>query len=314
MTAQLFGKNGWTPERISSLVGRTYVITGANSGAGFEASRTLLSKGARVVMLNRNPAKSETAINELKQTLGNDIDVSFVQIDLGSLDSVRQAAAKLLETVTSIDALICNGAIAQVATQQFTVDGFESQLGVNHFGHFLLCGLLFDRIEASQGRIVMVGSNAYKMGLKRIKFEDLNFDDNYTAWDSYAQSKLAQIMFGLELQRRIEAAGKNVQVHICHPGASRTNLLKDTASTFNKVLWAVMSRVIAQSAERGAWPEVMCATEQDLQTGKLYGPTQCANTVGAVGENELDAIALDKEMATKLWDLSLDKTAIKWSL
>ncbi|WP_353499713.1 SDR family oxidoreductase [Vibrio sp. CB1-14] len=314
MTAQLFGKNGWTPERISSLVGRTYVITGANSGAGFEASRTLLSKGARVVMLNRNPAKSETAINELKQTLGNDIDVSFVQIDLGSLDSVRQAAAKLLETVTSIDALICNGAIAQVATQQFTVDGFESQLGVNHFGHFLLCGLLFDRIEASQGRIVMVGSNAYKMGLKRIKFEDLNFDDNYTAWDSYAQSKLAQIMFGLELQRRIEAAGKNVQVHICHPGASRTNLLKDTASTFNKVLWAVMSRVIAQSAERGAWPEVMCATEQDLQTGKLYGPTQRANTVGAVGENELDAIALDKEMATKLWDLSLDKTAIKWSL
>ncbi|MGF1774923.1 SDR family oxidoreductase [Vibrio wakamikoensis] len=314
MTAQLFGKNGWTPERISSLVGRTYVITGANSGAGFEASRTLLSKGARVVMLNRNPAKSETAINELKQTLGNDIDVSFVQIDLGSLDSVRQAAAKLLETVTSIDALICNGAIAQVATQQFTVDGFESQLGVNHFGHFLLCGLLFDRIEASQGRIVMVGSNAYKMGLKRIKFEDLNFDDNYTAWDSYAQSKLAQIMFGLELQRRIEAAGKNVQVHICHPGASRTNLLKDTASTFNKVLWAVMSRVIAQSAERGAWPEVMCATEQDLQTGKLYGPTQRANTVGSVGENELDAIALDKEMATKLWDLSLDKTAIKWSL
>ncbi|GAL31794.1 probable oxidoreductase yajO1 [Vibrio maritimus] len=314
MTAQLFGKNGWTPERIRSLVGKTYVITGANSGAGFEASRTLLSKGARVVMLNRNPAKSETAINELKQTLGNDIDVSFVQIDLGSLDSVRQAAAKLLETVTSIDALICNGAIAQVATQQFTVDGFESQLGVNHYGHFLLCGLLFDRIEASQGRIVMVGSNAYKMGLKRIKFEDLNFDDKYTAWDSYAQSKLAQIMFGLELQRRIEAAGKNVQVHICHPGASRTNLLKDTASTFNKLLWAVMSRVIAQSAERGAWPEVMCATEQDLQTGKLYGPTKRANTVGAVGENELDAIALDKEMATKLWDLSLEKTAIKWSL
>ncbi len=314
MTTQLFGKNGWTPERIRSLVGKTYVITGANSGAGFEASRTLLYKGARVVMLNRNPAKSEAAIAELKQSLGNDIDVSFVQIDLGSLDSVRQAAEELLETGTSIDALICNGAIAQVATQQFTIDGFESQLGVNHFGHFLLCRLLFERIEASQGRIVMVGSNAYKMGLKRIKFEDLNFDDKYTAWDSYAQSKLAQIMFGLELQRRIEAAGKNVQVHICHPGASRTNLLKYTASTFNKVLWALMSRVIAQSAERGAWPEVMCATEQDLQTGKLYGPTKRANTVGAVGENELDAIALDNEMATKLWDLSLEKTAISWAL
>ncbi|EMI58146.1 Rossmann-fold NAD(P)-binding domain-containing protein [Rhodopirellula sallentina] len=114
--------------------------------------------------------------------------------------------------------------------QQLTVDGFESQLGVNHFGHFLLCGLLFERIEQSGGRVVVVGSNAYKMGLKRIKFEDLNFDESYTAWNSYAQSKLAQMMFAYELQRRVEADGKNAVVQVCHPGASRTNLLNDTAS------------------------------------------------------------------------------------
>ncbi|GAM64085.1 probable oxidoreductase yajO1 [Vibrio ishigakensis] len=235
MTTLHFGKKGWTPERIGSLTGKTYLITGANSGAGFEASRILLSKGAKVVMLNRNPSKSDAAIAQLKQLLGTQIDVSLVQIDLAEQDSVRRAAEEVLESTARIDALICNGAIAQVAKQELTNDGFESQLGVNHLGHFLLCGLLFDRIEESQGRIVMVGSNAYKMGLKRIKFEDLNFDDKYTAWDSYAQSKLAQMMFGYELQRRITQSGKNVEVHVCHPGASRTNLLMDTASTFNKV-------------------------------------------------------------------------------
>ncbi|MCQ1061321.1 SDR family oxidoreductase [Photobacterium sp. DNB23_23_1] len=314
MTTQQFGKNGWTPEHIGSLAGKTYVITGANSGAGFEASRILLTKGARVIMMNRNPSKSATAIAELKQALGNQIEVSVVQVDLGKLDSVRKASAELLATTPTIDALICNGAIAQVAKQEITVDGFESQLGVNHFGHFLLCGLLFDRIEESKGRIVIVGSNGYKMGLKRIKFEDLNFNQKYTAWDSYSQSKLAQMMFGYELQRRIKTAGKSVEVQICHPGASRTNLLMDTASTFNKLVWSVMSRIIAQSAEKGAWPEVMCATEQGLQTAKLYGPTKRANTVGPVGENSLDDVALDREAATKLWQLSLEKTSLNWSL
>ncbi|WP_117232687.1 SDR family oxidoreductase [Vibrio maerlii] len=314
MKTQRLGKKGWTPERIGSLKGKTYVITGANSGAGLEASRILLSKGAKVVMMNRNPNKSEAAIAVLKQSLGQDVDVSFIQIDLGVMASVRRAAEELLETTDSIDALICNGAIAQVPRQDMTVDGFESQLGVNHFGHFLLTGLLFDRIEASKGRIVMVGSNAYKMGQKRIKFEDLNFDHKYTAWDSYAQSKLAQVMFGYELQRRIEATGKQVEVHVCHPGASRTNLLMDTASTFNKIMWSIMSRIIAQSAERGAWPEVMCATEQGLPTMKLYGPTKRANTVGPVGENKLDDVALDKEMASQLWDLSLEKTSLEWGL
>ena len=314
MTTKLFGTKGWTPERIGSLNGKTYVITGANSGAGFEASRILLSKGAKVVMMNRNPVKSAAAIEQLKQGLGDHIDVRFVQMDLAELSSVRQAADDLLGSTPVIDALICNGAIAQVAKQEITIDGFESQLGVNHFGHFLLCGLLFDRIEASQGRIVVVGSNAYKMGLKRIKFEDLNFNRKYTAWDSYAQSKLAQMMFAYELQRRIDVAGRQVKVQVCHPGASRTNLLMDTASTFNKILWSVLSRVIAQSAEKGAWPEVMCATEDNLQPATLYGPTKRADTVGPVGVCSLDHVALDTEMAAKLWSLSEQKTALNWAL
>ncbi len=314
MTIKHFGSNGWTPKRIDSLNGKTYLITGASNGAGFEAARTLLSKGAEVVMLNRSAKKSADAIATLKQEFGNESAVSFIEIDLAVLDSVREAAAVVIDTVSRIDALICNAAIAQVAKQEITVDGFESQLGVNHFGHFLLCGLLFEQIEASHGRIVMVGSNAYKMGLKKIQFDDLNFDKNYTAWNSYAQSKLAQMMFAYELQRRVEALGKDVVVQVCHPGASRTNLLQDTASTFNKMLWAVLSRIIAQSAERGSWPEVMCATEKSVQPRTLYGPTKRADTVGPVDECQLDNCALDREMATKLWALSEKKTSFNWSL
>ncbi|MBK1790022.1 SDR family oxidoreductase [Persicirhabdus sediminis] len=309
-----FELNGWTPDQLGSLAGKTYVITGANSGAGFEATRIFLAKGAKVVMMNRSEEKSAAAIAKLREEFGAHAEVSFVRMDLAVLDSVRAAAAELLEKVLQIDALICNAAIAQVARQEITVDGFESQLGVNHFGHFLLCGLLFERIAASYGRIVVVGSNAYKMGLKKIQFDDLNFDNNYTAWNSYAQSKLAQMMFAYELQRRVQSAGKDVQVLVCHPGASRTNLLKDTASCFNKMLWAMLSRIIAQSAERGAWPEVMCATRDGLKSVANYGPTKRAETVGPVGECSLDRLALDREMAAKLWTISEQKTGHAWSL
>lgn len=312
--ANPFGPTGWTPARMADLAGKTYLISGANAGAGFEAARLLLAKRARVVMLNRNADKSAAALDALTAEFGADAEVSFIQMDLAVLASVRQAAATVLDQVTHIDALICNAAIAQVARQELTVDGFESQLGVNHFGHFLLCGLLFDRIEASSGRIVVVGSNAYKMGLKRIQFEDLNFDEKYTAWNAYAQSKLAQMIFAYELQRRVKAANKTVDVQVCHPGASKTNLLKDTASRFNKIVWAISSRIIAQSAEKGAWPEVMCATEEGLATQTLYGPTKRMDTVGAVGVCALDAHALDPEMATQLWAVSEHKTGFTWTI
>ena len=313
MTTTPHGPRGWTPDRLGSLAGKTFVITGATSGTGFEATRILLGKGAGVVMLNRNVDKSAAVQATLSAELGPDIDLRFVRMDLADLASVRQAAEEVLQAVPRIDALICNAAIAQVATQQHTTDGFESQLGVNHFGHFLLCGLLFERVEASEGRVVVVGSNAYKMGLKRIKFEDLAFDEGYSPWDSYAQSKLAQMMFGYELERRARAADSAVQVHVCHPGASQTNLLQDTAGPFQKLVWSVLSRFVAQSAERGAWPELMCATEDDLTPLQLFGPTKRADTVGPVGVCTLDPLALDPEQAARLWTVSEQQTALRWS-
>ena len=217
MADTTFGPKGWTPERLGDLSGKTYLITGANSGAGFQAARTLLKIGAKVVMLNRSTEKSKAAIGELKQEIGEAADVSFVRLDLAVLDSVRDAAAEVLTTVPRIDALINNAAIAQVPTRKLTVDGFESQLGTNHFGHFLLNGLLFERIAESKGRIVIVASLGYNMGLRTINFDDMNWEEGYGANTAYSQSKLAQMMFGYELQDRLAAAGRNdVEVFVCH--------------------------------------------------------------------------------------------------
>lgn len=307
-----FGPDGWTPDRIGSLAGKAFVITGANSGTGFEATRILLGKGAKVVMLNRSPEKTKAALETLRSEFGSDADVVFIRMDLAVLDSVREAAAETLQQLPRIDALICNAAISQTATRKLTVDGFESQLGVNHMGHFLLCGLLYERVEASAGRMVMVGSNAYDMGKKKIHFDDLNFDADYSPWHAYNQSKLAQMMFGYELQRRTQAAGAQLVSQVCHPGASRTNLISGDVSALNKVLIRLM-KPFFQSAERGSWPEVLCATEADVESEMLYGPTKRANTAGPVGGYRPAEHALDRDAAEKLWAISEEKTGLTWS-
>lgn len=315
MSDNKFGPEGWTPKHIDSLVGKTYVITGANAGAGFQASRILLAKGAKVVMLNRSAEKSANAVKELKEEFGADADVSFVRMDLAELASVRNAAAELLETVPQIDALICNAAIAQVPKQKFTKDGFESQLGTNHYGHFVLCGMLFERIEQTKGRIVVVASLGYKMGIKTIQFDDMNWDKNYSANPVYSQSKLAQMMFAYELQDKIKAANKNVEVYVCHPGSSATSLISTSGGIVTRIAFYLMSlSPMVQSAEKGSYPEVMCATADGLKQRALYGPTGRAEWVGPVGEGTLEPYAYDKNVTSKLWDVSEDATGFSWDL
>ncbi|QIZ76202.1 SDR family oxidoreductase [Ferrimonas lipolytica] len=310
-----FGLKGWTPEYLDSLVGKTYLITGANTGAGFQATRILLSKGAQVIMLNRNPEKSEAAIEDLKSEFGNDTQVSFITMDLAELASIRNAALEINEKVPKIDALICNGAIAQIAKQQLTVDGFESQLGVNHYGHFLLSGLLFERINESKGRIVVVSSEGHKMGLRNIQFDDMNWDKNYNPNKVYSQSKLAQMMFAYKLQDKVKQQGKAVEVYVCHPGASNTSLIRENASVATRLSWSIMVKLgLAQSAEKGAYPEVMCATENTLKERAYYGPTGLMNFSGPVGECKLESFVLDDEVLTKLWTLSEQETGHIWPL
>ncbi len=317
MTTQTkFGSKGWTPERLGNLKGKTYLITGANAGAGFQAARTLLRKNAKVVMLNRSADKSQAAVAELKQEFGAGATVSFIRMDLASLASVREAAAEVLKTVPRIDAVICNAAIAQVPTQKLTVDGFESMLGTNHYGHFLLCGLLFERIEESKGRIVVVSSLGYNMGIKTIQFDDMNWDKNYHQNRTYSQSKLAQMMFAYELQDRLAAAGKtDVEVYVCHPGSSRTSLITTSGNLATRIMFGLMSlSPMVQSAERGSWPEVMCATEDGLEQRALYGPTGRAQFVGPVGKGTLEPHAYDKRVIERLWDVSEKAVGFEWKL
>jgi len=317
MTAHsIFGPTGWTPERIGNLGGMAYVLTGANSGTGFQAARTLLTKGAKVVMLNRSAEKSQAAIETLKAEFGIGAEVSFVRINLASLESVREAASDVLRTVPRIDALICNAAIAQVPTQRLTVDGFESMLGTNHFGHFLLSGLLYPRIKESNGRIVVVASLGYKMGIRTIQFDDMNWNRTYNQNRTYSQSKLAQMMFAYELQDRLAEAGQqNVKVYVCHPGSSKTSLIKTSGNLTTRIAFGLMSlSPMVQSAEKGSWPEVMCATENGLEQRALYGPTGCMEWIGPVGRGTLEPYAYDKPVMTRLWALSEKETGVKWEL
>lgn len=313
MKTNQFGKKGWTPERIASLKGKTFVITGTTSGTGFEATKILLSKGAKVVMLNRNPKKSENTIAKLKQEFGNDIDVSNIRMDLAEQASIKKAAEEVLKTVSKIDALICNGAIGQVAKQVHTVDGFESQLGVNYYGNFLLTNLLLDKIEQSNGRIVYVSSEGYKMGIKTIQFDDMNWDKNYHPNNVYAHSKLALMLFAYELQNRIAKANKKTKIYVCHPGSSKTSFIRKDAPFMTRIMFSIMVHLpIVQSAEKGSYPEVMCATEDNLKQKAFYGPTGTMQWVGPVGECKVENFVYDQEIAKRLWEVSEKATNCEW--
>lgn len=310
-----FGPKGWTPDRIGSLAGKTYVITGTTAGTGFEAARILLSKGAELVMLNRNPDKVAATMKALKAEFGDTAKVSNIIMDLSVQQSVKDAAAEVLANVNRIDALICNAAIAQVPKHEMTVDGFERQMGTNYYGHFTLCATLSDLIEKSAGRIVVVASLGYKMGLKTIQFDDMNWDKNYHPNKTYSHSKLAQMMMAYELQDKVKAAGKNTKAYVCHPGASSTSLIDTSGGWFTKISWKFMQLFpMVQSAEKGAYGQLMCATEQDLEERAFYGPTGSMETTGPVGEGTLKPYAFEKPVMSKLWNVTEELLGVKWAV
>ena len=232
---------------------------------------------------------------------------------------MRAAADEVVKTVPQKDALICNAAIAQVPKQKLTVDGFESQLGTNHYGHFVLCGMLFPRIEESKGRIVVVASLGYNMGIKTIQFDDMNWNKSYNANNVYSQSKLAQMMFAYELQDRLKSRKEkdsDVKIFVCHPGASATSLISTSGGACLRATWWLISKTkFVQSAEKGAYPEVMCATEDELvEQRALYGPTGMMEIGGPVRQGTLNSHAYQKDVMAKLWEVSEKATGFTWNL
>ena len=304
----------WTPKRLTDQTGKTFVMTGANSGIGFKASKRLVEAGGRVLMLCRNLDKAGAAARKLRQAANNEDAATLIQMDLASLNSVRDAAQTVLQEAPCIDALINNAGIMFPPRRETTREGFELQFGVNHLGHFLLTGLLKDRLLQSGGRIVTVSSLAHKFGLRRIRFKDPNWEKGYSPTVAYGQSKFANAMFGVELNRRLEAAQTLSRSLICHPGYSATNLQSTGPGRLAGLAMAPANLVLAQSADRGSWPILLCATDPDASGGRYYGPRQFGELRGAVGLCKMIGPARDKDAAAKLWALSEEAVGLSWSI
>jgi NAD(P)-dependent dehydrogenase (short-subunit alcohol dehydrogenase family) len=244
-------------------------VTGANSGLGLIDSLELARAGATVVMASRNTEKGEGAAGKIRGVVPQ-AEVSVEALDLADLASVRAFAERFGGQHERLDLLINNAGI-MAAPRQLTKDGFESQFGTNHLGHFALTGLLLPRLlAASEPRVVTESSGAHRMG--RINFDDLQGERRYMRWLAYGQSKLANLMFAFELQRRASEAGTALKSMVAHPGYAETNLQFAAPPRADRVLMAVSNRFFAQSAEMGALPTLYAATAPDLPGGSFVGP------------------------------------------
>jgi NAD(P)-dependent dehydrogenase (short-subunit alcohol dehydrogenase family) len=289
--------------------GRTAVITGANSGIGLEAARELARASAQVVMACRDTAKGEAAADAIREELPN-AELDVAALDLAALDSVRAFAVGFARE--RLDLLINNaGVMASPYTQ--TRDGFELQLATNHLGHFALTGLLLDKLLATPGaRVVTVSSTAHKMG--RIDFDDLQSERSYQRWRAYGQSKLANLLFAFELDRRLKTTDADLLSVAAHPGYSATNLqFAATPSRLERLGSVVLNRVYAQSAERGAAPTLYAATA-DIPGGSFVGPDGFQEMRGEPKLVKATRAARDPQTAQRLWEVSEQLTGVHFSL
>jgi NAD(P)-dependent dehydrogenase (short-subunit alcohol dehydrogenase family) len=304
----------WTENDIPDQSGRTAVITGANSGIGYEAARALAQHGAHVVLACRSRSKAEDAARRIEATKPSGA-VTLVDCDLADFESVKAAVALIAATHDRVDLLINNAGVMALPNMK-TAQGHEMQFGTNHLGHFLLTGLLIDRvITAPDSRIVTVASQAHRFG--KIKLDDLNGEKKYSAWGAYGQSKLANILFTLELQRRLSAAGLSTKAVTAHPGWSRTNLgtIPDgrLAAMVSKVR-PVAERAMAQPATGGALPTLRAATDPSVRGGDYYGPDGFNQMKGSPVLVTSNDRGRDADMAAKLWTASEQLTGVSFRL
>jgi len=297
----------WTEADIPDQAGRTALVTGANSGIGLEAARALAVRGARVLLGCRNADKAATALASIR-TSAPESDVSVVHLDLADLSSVRDAAAAVAQMCPSLDMLINNAGLMAIPLQH-TADGFEMQFGVNHLGHFALTGLLLGALDAAPvARVVNVSSTGHKMG--RINFDDLDANDGYHRWLRYGQSKVANLLFTYELQRRLAARGSATIALACHPGGASTELARD-AGLLMKLLQPVADLVM-QSAAMGALPTLRAATDPDACGGQYYGPDGLTGVRGHPTTVHSSAYSHRADVAAQLWAVSEDLTGVSF--
>lgn len=288
-------KTKWDTSDIPDQRGRQFIVTGANSGLGAATARALAAAGARVIMACRDEVKARSVAN----SIGDNAVVR--RLDLADLASVRQFA----ESVEHADVLINNAGVMAVPLRR-TSDGFEMQIGTNYLGHFALTGLLLDKIA---DRVVTVSSAMHIPG--RIDLADLNWEHRrYRSWGAYCQSKLADLMFAYELQRRLTATGSTTLSLAAHPGYAATELQSHTETVLDTVM-GLANRVFAQSASMGALPSLYAATA-DVDPGAYYGPTQLGGMRGYPSRCGSSSASRDEVTARRLWELSEQLTKVQF--
>lgn len=296
----------WTASDIPSQRGRTAVVTGTG-GLGFQAALALARAGANVIIAGRNPYKGAAAVHQIRQEVPG-AQVAFGRLDLASLDSVQSFAEGLRSSRTSLDLLINNAAVMAPPRCQLTADGFELQFGTNYLGHFALTAQLLPLLrKGDQARVVTLSSLAARNGA--IDFDDLQAQRGYKPMQAYSQSKLACLMFALELQRRSDAAGWEIQSIAAHPGISRTDLLPNGAGAWSvagmlrRFMWFLF-----QPAQQGALPTLFAATSPQARGGTYYGPDRLGEVRGHPTPAAIPPQALDSTAAAQLWSASEELT------
>ena len=294
----------WTEQSIPDQRGRVAVVTGANTGLGFETARALAEHGARVVLAVRDVEKGKQAAARMSG------DVTVQALDLTSLESVRDAAAELHTKHASIDLLINNAGV-MMPPKQTTKDGFELQFGTNHLGHFALTGLLLDLLLPVPGsRVVTVSSIGHRTGGAAIHFDDLQWDRSYDRSGAYSQSKLANLLFTYELQRRLAQQSNTISV-AAHPGVSSTELVRNLPPAF-RLIAPVVGPLVSQSAARGALPTVRAATDPAVLGGQYYGPDGRGELRGDPQVVASSPQSYDRALQQRLWSVSEDLTGVKF--
>lgn len=290
----------FTLKNSPALKGKIAIVTGANQGVGYYTTLGLASKGAKVILASRDQKKVEKAMADIKKELPK-ADLAFIPLDLNSLKSVHSFATTFKQEYGKLDILVNNAGI-MIPPFAKTEEGFESQMGVNYFAHFLLTGLLMEQLEkADNARVVSLSSIAHKSG--KIDFDNLNAEKFYSKGDAYNQSKLACLMFAYELDRKLKQSKSKIVSVAAHPGVSDTNLMQNLPAIPRMILALLMSPIL-NSPRNAAMPSLMAAMDSKVIGGEYYGPTGFMEMSGKPAKVVSKPHAQDIVVAKKLWEVS----------
>ena len=308
----------WTIANIPDQTGKLAIVTGSTSGTGFETALVLAQKGAEVVVAARNARKAEDAIARIRKAVPS-AKVRFEALDLSRQASVTAFTERMLADGRPIDILVNNAGVMMLPTREVTEDGFEMQLATNYLGHFALTARLLPLLRAGKARVVQLSSIAHRRG--EIRLDDLNWTHGYKPWPVYGQSKLAMLMFGLELDRRSAANDWGLTSVVAHPGYARTGLIESGPLVRSPIARAglryifrpLIEPLISHSAADGALPILMAATDSTVRGGAYLGATQMNELKGPPGPAKAEPQALDTDVAARLWAASEQLTGVRFA-